>query len=84
VLVSDIGMPGRDGYSLLHAVRHSDEREIANVPAIALTAYAKPEDRVHALASGFQAHLTKPLEPVQLARTIRSLLHAASTGSPPS
>jgi PAS domain S-box-containing protein len=84
VLVSDIGMPGRDGYSLLHAVRHSDERQIANVPAIALTAYAKPEDRVHALASGFQAHLTKPLEPVQLARAIRSLLQAAPTGSQPS
>jgi PAS domain S-box-containing protein len=84
VLVSDIGMPGRDGYELLQEIRGSDAREIATVPAIALTAYAKPEDRVHALASGFQAHLTKPLEPAQLARTIRSLLPAPAAGPRPS
>jgi PAS domain S-box-containing protein len=80
VLVSDIGMPGRDGYALLDAVRGADEPRISSVPAIALTAYAKPEDRALALASGFQAHLTKPLEPVQLARAIRALVPAQTPG----
>ena len=80
VLVSDIGMPGRDGYDLLDAVRSADEPRISTVPAIALTAYAKPEDRAQALSSGFQEHLTKPLEPVQLARAIRALVPAPTPG----
>ena len=74
VLVSDIGMPDRDGYELLRAVRQSAPATAASVPAIALTAYAKAEDRAQALACGFQAHLTKPLEPIQLARAIRALV----------
>ena len=80
VLVSDIGMPGRDGYDLLDAVRRADEPRISTVPAIALTAYAKPEDRARRSPRRFQEHLTKPLEPVQLARAIRALVPAPTPG----
>jgi PAS domain S-box-containing protein len=79
VLVSDIGMPEQDGYALLRKIRHASAPEVAALPAIALTAYAKHEDRVQALAAGFQAHLAKPLEPLQLARTIRALVREADT-----
>jgi CheY-like chemotaxis protein len=65
VLVSDIGMPGEDGYSLIRRVR-AMPNEIAKIPAIALTAYARTEDRAKAINAGFQRHLTKPVEPVEL------------------
>jgi PAS domain S-box-containing protein len=73
VLVSDIGMPGEDGYSLIRRVRALPADRGGNVPAVALTAYARPEDRVRALLAGFQAHLTKPVEPADLVATIASL-----------
>jgi PAS domain S-box-containing protein len=79
VLVSDIGMPERDGYALLDEVRRASTPEVAGLPAIALTAYAKHEDRAQALAAGFQAHLAKPLEPLKLARTIRALVRNDGT-----
>jgi PAS domain S-box-containing protein len=62
VLVSDIGMPGEDGYSLIGKLRASGN----TIPAIALTAYARPEDRVRAIAAGFQIHLAKPVDPTEL------------------
>ncbi len=61
VLVSDIAMPGSDGYELIKQIRSSTS-ENCNVPAVAITAYAKEEDRVRALASGFQRYLAKPVE----------------------
>jgi PAS domain S-box-containing protein len=73
VLVSDIGMPGEDGYSLIRKVR-ALPGEGARVPAIALTAYARLEDRVKAVSAGFQLHLSKPVEPVELAAMIQSLV----------
>jgi CheY-like chemotaxis protein len=79
VLVSDIGMPERDGYALLDEVRRASTPEVAGLPAIALTASAKHEDRAQALAAGFQAHLAKPLEPLKLARTIRALVRNDGT-----
>jgi CheY-like chemotaxis protein len=65
VMVSDVGMPGGDGYDLIRRVRSLPNAN-CNVPAIALTAYARAEDRVKAIASGFQTHIAKPVEAVEL------------------
>lgn len=63
-LVSDIGMPGRDGYDLIIKVRALEKAAgRAHIPAIALTAFARPQDRDRALAAGFDRHLGKPLQP---------------------
>jgi CheY-like chemotaxis protein len=72
VLVSDIGMPGEDGYMLIRRVR-SMTNSSSVVPAIALTAYARIEDRVKAINAGFQLHLSKPVEPIELVAIVRSL-----------
>jgi PAS domain S-box-containing protein len=69
VLVSDIGMPEMDGYELLRRVRALDG-VFADVPAIALTAFARPSDRLNSLRAGYIAHLTKPADPLQLLATI--------------
>jgi CheY-like chemotaxis protein len=61
LMVSDISMPGRDGYSLIRALRDSG-LDGEHLPAMALTAFARPEDRTRALSSGFQAHLGKPID----------------------
>ena len=68
VLVCDIGLPDDDGYGLLKRLRRLPEGKL--IPAIALTAYARPEDRAKALAAGFRAHLSKPLDPESLLREI--------------
>ena len=73
VLVSDIGLPGDDGYALIRKVRALDEDRGGRVPAAALTAYAKDEDRRRAIAAGFQAHVTKPVELAELASVVASL-----------
>ena len=69
ILVSDIGMPDEDGYALIHKVRGLDPERGA-VPAIALTANARAEDRSHALEAGFQMHLAKPIDPGEFTRTV--------------
>jgi CheY-like chemotaxis protein len=66
VLVCDIGMPGENGYSLIKRVRSLGTANGGDIPAIALTAYARVEDRVRAIAAGFQMHIAKPIEPVEL------------------
>jgi signal transduction histidine kinase/DNA-binding response OmpR family regulator len=63
VLISDIGMPLENGYSLLRQIRQMDAEEIKNIPAIALTAYTRTEDRNQAIDAGFNKYLTKPIEP---------------------
>jgi CheY-like chemotaxis protein len=68
VLICDVGLPDDDGYGLLQRLRRLPEGE--KIPAIALTAYARPEDRARALAAGFRAHLSKPLDPESLLREI--------------
>ncbi|HUR90199.1 MAG TPA: response regulator [Ramlibacter sp.] len=75
VLVSDIGLPGRDGYELMRAVRElaAPPGKPARLPAVALTAFARAEDRGKALAAGFDEHLAKPLKPHRLVATLRSL-----------
>lgn len=72
ILVSDIGMPEEDGYSLIERVRALPAEKGGGIPAVALTAYARVEDRVRALKAGFQAHLPKPIEPVELAAVVAS------------
>ncbi|HYP29939.1 MAG TPA: ATP-binding protein [Blastocatellia bacterium] len=74
ILVSDIGMPEEDGYSLIRRVRAAEVGADWWLPAIALTAHARAEDRLRALSAGYQAHVTKPVEPAELATVIRSLI----------
>jgi PAS domain S-box-containing protein len=73
VLVSDIGMPGEDGYGLIRNVRAHDGDKPKRLPAVALTAYATIDDRVRLLSAGFQAHVTKPLDPAELVAVVASL-----------
>jgi signal transduction histidine kinase len=75
VLVSDLAMPGLDGYSLLETLRQFPAEQGGQTPAIALTAYAREEDRLRALGAGFQVHLCKPVEPRQLVTAIADLTH---------
>jgi CheY-like chemotaxis protein len=73
VLVSDIGMPGQDGYSLVRQVRNLEREHLKKLPAVALTAYARGEDRLRAISEGFQEHLPKPVDPVELAGVVANL-----------
>jgi CheY-like chemotaxis protein len=75
VLVSDIGMPDEDGYSLMEKVRASEAGRGQRIPAVALTAYARVEDRLRALSAGYNMHVPKPVEPAELAMVIASLTH---------
>lgn len=78
VLVSDIGMPGEDGYSFVARVRQLPAQSGGKTPSIALTAYASPEDRRRALAAGFDVHLGKPVSLERLISTIVQLSQARS------
>ena len=73
IVISDIEMPGEDGYSLIRKIR-LQEAGSKHVPAIALTAYTRTVDRVRALGAGFQTHMSKPVEPAELVATVKSLL----------
>jgi signal transduction histidine kinase/ActR/RegA family two-component response regulator len=84
VLISDIGMPGEDGYALIRKVRAWEAaHERKPVPAVALTAYARVEDRLQALKAGYNMHIPKPVEPAELAVVIASL-SLKSRQTPPS
>lgn len=74
ILLSDIGMPEEDGYTFLRKVRTLPSESVRQIPAIALTAYARAEDRSLARAAGFQRHLSKPIEAEQLLRAIATLV----------
>ena len=73
VMLSDIEMPGDDGYGLVDKARQARRRPAVPLIAIALTAHARPEDRVRALESGFQWHLAKPIEPSELLSVLATL-----------
>lgn len=73
VLVSDIGMPGEDGYTLIRKIRALDPNQKGKIPAVALTAYARVEDQRQTLSAGFQVHLPKPVNPFQLATVLSNL-----------
>jgi signal transduction histidine kinase/ActR/RegA family two-component response regulator len=82
VIISDIGMPGGDGYALIRDVRAMSRDRGGRVPAVALTAYARAEDRARALRAGFDEHLPKPVEPRDLVRVIASLARSSGLGAP--
>ena len=73
-LLSDINMPGEDGYSLIKRLRNISQPEISDIPAIALTAMARPEDGDRALSSGFQMHISKPVDIEELTKCISGLV----------
>jgi PAS domain S-box-containing protein len=78
VLVADLGMPTMDGFELIARIRHSSESAIRHVPAIALTAYARSEDRVKSLRGGFQMHIAKPIDPGELVAAVAALATRAA------
>jgi hypothetical protein len=73
VLVSDIGMPGEDGYAFIGEVRRREADSGGRLPAVALTAYASVEDRRRAISAGFQTHLAKPLDPAEMVAAVAKL-----------
>ncbi len=73
LLLSDISMPNESGYALLEKIRALPEEHGGQIPAIALTAFTRAQDRMRALSSGFQSHVSKPVEPDELATVIASL-----------
>jgi signal transduction histidine kinase len=81
VLISDIAMPDEDGFVLLEWLRQLSPQAGGQTPAIALTAYAREEDRLKALAAGFNAHLSKPVEPEELTAAVSKLAKATKSAS---
>jgi len=81
ILVSDIGLPGRDGYELMLAVR-AIKSKAARIPAIALTAFGRTTDKEFALAAGFDLHLAKPLQPQELVTAIARLVGQGMNAAP--
>jgi CheY-like chemotaxis protein len=73
VIVSDVGMPGMDGYQMIRVLRATESRE-GRIPALALTAFARSEDRKRALQAGFQAHLSKPFDVAELVLLVADLV----------
>jgi PAS domain S-box-containing protein len=73
VLISDIGMPGMDGYQFMRQMRAAEPKN-RRIPALALTAFARPDDRKHAILAGYQAHLAKPFDMAELAIVVAGLV----------
>jgi CheY-like chemotaxis protein/two-component sensor histidine kinase len=73
VIVSDIGMPGKDGYEFIRELRSLSPESGGRIPAIACTAFARSEDRTRAMLAGYQVHISKPVEPQELVATVASL-----------
>ncbi|WP_437719824.1 PAS domain S-box protein [Sorangium sp. So ce861] len=80
VLVSDLGMPGEDGFQLIRRVRGLDPARGGATPAVALSALARAEDRARALGAGYQAHVAKPLDPAELVGVVAALARQRATG----
>ena len=80
VMVADIGMPGMDGYELIRRVRASADPATRDIPAAALTAFARSEDRTKALQSGFEMHLAKPVDPGELVASVATLVRRYRVG----
>ena len=80
VLVIDLGMPEMDGLALITKIRQSPDAAIRNLPAAALTAFARSEDRTRALRSGFEMHLSKPVDPGELVASVATLARRVGPG----
>ena len=80
VLVSDIEMPGEDGYALIRKVRGLAGSDGGQIPAVALTAYGRPEDRVRSLSAGYSMHVAKPVDPVELGVIVANLAGRSFAG----
>lgn len=78
VLVTDVGMPVMDGFELIERLRRADDQALRDIPAAALTAYARTEDRAKALLSGFEMHLAKPIDPAELVAAVKALARRRS------
>ena len=78
ILISDIGMAGADGYQLIGQIRALQDERVATIPAVAVTAYARADDRRRSLLAGFQMHMSKPVEPHELVAGISSLMGLTS------
>ena len=81
VLLSDLRMPGEDGFELIHSLRSRPEPDVASIPAAAITVSRLTEDRHHAIAAGYQLHLQKPVDPDELVSAILTL--ASMLRNPP-
>ncbi|AEG93640.1 hybrid sensor histidine kinase/response regulator [Ramlibacter tataouinensis] len=81
VLVSDIGMPGVDGYELLRRLRERPARAGGQVPAVALTAFVRPTDRLRVLQSGFAVHVAKPADPFEVVSAVARLARLSLSGA---
>jgi CheY-like chemotaxis protein len=81
VLIADIGMPVEDGYGLIRKVRALPSDQGGQTPALALTAYARTEDRIRALSEGYQVHLAKPVDRLELATIVGNLRPVRQNGS---
>ena len=78
LLISDISMPDEDGYEFIHRIRENESELGSRLPAIALTAHAKSEDRIRALTAGYQVHIPKPVDPAELVSVVASLVECKS------
>ena len=83
VLVADLGMPLMDGFELIQRLRQSPESRVRGIPAAALTAYARSEDRAKTLQGGFEMHLAKPIDPVELVSAVQALARRRTSGQKP-
>jgi CheY-like chemotaxis protein len=72
-LVSDLAMPGQDGYELIQQLRSRGAKRGGNIPAVALSAYTRSEDRQRAMSAGFQTHVSKPVDPEELVNVVANL-----------
>jgi PAS domain S-box-containing protein len=83
VILADLGMPLMDGFELIQRLRQSPDKDMRAIPAAALTAYGRSEDRARTLQAGFEMHLSKPADPVELASAVKALARRARNGTPP-
>ena len=83
IIVADLGMPAMDGFEFISRVRASDDPHVRDIPAAALTAFARAEDRTRALESGFEMHLAKPVDPAELVATVARLARRFRPGARP-
>jgi CheY-like chemotaxis protein len=77
VVLLDLGMPEIDGFELIRRIRSSNDAQVRQIPAAALTAFARAEDRTKALQSGFEMHLAKPIDPAELVASVVTLSRRA-------